>query len=357
MYTVATHLVEVKSGLPFADFLHQHFFRPLNMQSTSLQREGARAKGLQDRIATGYIWSKETSMYHGFQSPDCPEGQGAGSIITSVNDFIRWVKALVNRENPINEHVYQGLVRMRTLMNPDARRLKPFTSPAVYAAGMEVYYYRGHMVSGHNGVIPGFASRFFFLPEFKFGAVILSNSAGGGPVATILTRELIDRVLGVSDTERSRRNQGNTTTLSANVKSQTDQPKHKATRTTRKKDKVQQLRASVISHPQPQETPLDAYMGRYWNSGYHFLSVDVKDEKLFIDATDRSMGFSLTFEHVSGGTKYIAHLEDFLEGGDDLVPAKFIFEDGQAVRLGLHLEKSLKDMIWFERVAHSTRQS
>ena len=70
MYTVATHLIEVKTHQPFSDFLHQRFFAPLGMQSTSLQPASARATGREQRIATGYIWDKESSTYRGFQSPD-----------------------------------------------------------------------------------------------------------------------------------------------------------------------------------------------------------------------------------------------------------------------------------------------
>ncbi|KAI9835255.1 MAG: hypothetical protein M1819_002399 [Sarea resinae] len=206
MFTVATHLVEVKSQQSFSDFLHERFFRPLGMQSTSLRPASAQAKGFGDRIATDYTWDKISSTYRGFHSPDCPEAQGAGSIITSVNDYIIWVKALMNREIPVNERVYHGLIRMRAFQNPNARRLKPYSSPIAYAAGLEVYYYRGHMVVGHDGAVPGFESYHFFLPGFKFGAVILGNSDGAGSIATIVAQELIDEVLEVPEAERLHRN-------------------------------------------------------------------------------------------------------------------------------------------------------
>jgi hypothetical protein len=110
------------------------------MESTYLQPGNARAQGASNRIATGYHWNKETPQYRGFQSRDCPEGQGAGSFLTSVNDFIRWAKALMQREAPINTRVYQGLLRLRSFPNPNARMLKPFTLPTMHAAGIEMYY-------------------------------------------------------------------------------------------------------------------------------------------------------------------------------------------------------------------------
>ena len=95
--------------------------------------------------------------------------------------------------------------------------------------------------------------------------------------------------------------------------------------------------------------PLDAYIGEYWHPGYHTLIVQTRGDKLFIDATDCSMGFTLTFDHICEQTKYVAHLSDILEGGDDSVQAELIFEGDRAVKLGLHLEDALKEMIWFER--------
>lgn len=340
MYTVATHLIEVKTHQPFSDFLHQRFFAPLGMQSTSLQPASARANGREQRIATGYIWDKESSTYRGFQSPDCPEAQGSGSVMSSANDWIKWVKALMNQEDPINERIYQGLVRMRTIMNPEGRRLKPHTSPSLYAAGLEVYFYRGHMVVGHMGMIPGFASRFFFLPDFQFGAVILGNAEGAGPVGSILARELIDTVLQVPEIERPRRP---TTAGSKN------REPNRSKNAEKKKQTNGKAKAPKPGNPQPHTRPLGDYVGRYRHPGYHELRVEIKDKNLFIDATDRSFGFSLSFEHLSGGKEYTAHLCDFLEGGDMPIEAEFVVENDRVVTLGLRLELTLREMIWFDR--------
>ncbi|PLB48255.1 putative D-aminopeptidase [Aspergillus steynii IBT 23096] len=348
MYTVATHLIEVKTKKRFSDFLYQRLFGPLDMQLTSLQPESARANGHGDRIATGHCWDKELDTYHGFQSPDCPEAQGAGSVMSSASDFVKWVKALMNREGPINERIYQGLIRMRAIRNPAARRLKPHTSPALYAAGLEVYFYRGYMVVGHFGVTAGFASRFFFLPDFNFGAVILGNADGAGPVGTILARELIDTVLKVPEIERPRRK------TSTNAKNKTPGQPKDAGKKNQAKSKAKTQKPGI---PQPQAMLLSNYIGIYRHPGYHKLTVEVKDEKLFINATDRSFGFTLLFEHLSEGAKYTAHLSDFLEGGDDPVEAEFVIDEGRVVRLGLHLEPALREMIWFDKRLEGDRPS
>ncbi|EEP80003.1 predicted protein [Uncinocarpus reesii 1704] len=356
MYTVATYLIEAKTGQSFSNFLQARFFEPLDMQSTSLQPQSARVKGFGDRIATGYAWNKKKKAYSGFQAPDCPEAQGAGSIITSVNDFIRFLKALINQEGPISKRLYQGLVRMRTFENPNLQWLKPGSSPNMYAAGIEAHFYRGYLVLGHDGCVPGFGSHFFFLPDFKFGCFVAGNAESGATIGTILRKQLIDAVIGVPKLEHWHRNKKNATQPQSKgdlFVSQRLKPSVKRGLAPQNKAKNGQRHSMDSIEPQPQEKPLSTYLGTYWHPGYHTLVLQIENDKLFIDATDRSMGFSLTFDHVHGQTKYTAHMSDFLEGGDVPLDAEFIFEGEKVVKMGLSLDQQLKEMIWFERLEQS----
>lgn len=380
MYTVATHLVEIKSKKSFSEFLDDRIFTPLNMNSTTLQPANAHAKGWKDRMAKGYIW--QNNAWRGFDPPDCPEGQGAGSVISSANDFIKWTKALLYREGPVNDRVYQGLTKLRSIVNPNARRLKAHTTPAIYTAGMEMYYYRGNMVIGHDGTIPGFRSRFVFMPDLKFGAIVMGNSAGAGGAATTIIRALMDEVLGIpierrpsQNTKQKREKNDHKKDLALHSKPhqddtrdsqvrlndepqtqtlQSDQYRNKGKDSQHKKTQEQKKQGKKpASHkqtpPPPQETPLEAYVGRFWNAGYRAMTVTIKNNHLFIDATDRSNGFTMTFEHVKDQTDYIAQARDVIELEDEPVDAKFVFEEGKAIKMGLDLEPAIKQMIWFER--------
>lgn len=398
MFTVATHLIEETTQTSFSDFLDGYIFKPLQMDSTTLQPARAVSKGWGARMARGYIWEE---VWRGFDPQNCPEGQGAGSVVSNANDFIKWVKALLYQEGPINHRVYQGLTKMRSIVNPTSRRLKPHTTPANYTAGMETYYYREKMVVGHDGNIPGFSSRFVFMPDLKFGAVVFGNSAGASGAATTIVRALMDEILGVpmEDFVLQSNNKGRETTLhelpTAPKTSSRKQEYVQANNspTGRPKNRIQKL-ASFETSPEsqdqpsvqgkdernrskkgknkgtqqpqgqekrrgkpqkqnklssPQKTPLDVYVGAYRNAGYHAMAVQTKDDQLFVDATDRSMGFTITFEHIKDQTLYIAHLKDEIEADDDPISAEFVFERGKAVKMGLDLEPAIKEMIWFER--------
>lgn len=342
MFTVATYLVEKKSGLSFPDFLEEHFFQPLAMNSTNLQPERARTKGLAGRIATGYAWNEDNKTYHGFQAPDCPEAQGAGSIITSVNDYIKWVKAMMNHEAPITKDIYDGLVKPRAFHSTSFENLRPFTSLTSIGAGWEVHFYRGHMVVSHAGSVPGFGSHHFFLPDFKFGGAIFGNSGGAGNVAAILAQELIDEVLKVPEAERPDWNKIESELGDDGGEDEEDEEDGEG-------ERLQNVYPDIMQS-QPQTRPLGAYTGEYSNPGYHGLTVQIKDDKLFVDAMDRSFGFTLVFDHVREQTKYIARLCDHLDEGDEPLRAEFVFKGDRAVRMGLHLEIELEELIWFDRV-------
>ncbi|XDG08897.1 hypothetical protein ABKA04_008512 [Annulohypoxylon sp. FPYF3050] len=369
MYSAAAHLVAEKSGQTFNDFLEERIFRPLNMTSTSLQPASAIAKGFGDRLARGHAWIQDDEKYIEFPQLTSIEGEGAGCVITSANDFIKWVKALLNHEGPISEKVYRGLTKIRAVSDPENKFSRRFESAEVYAAGMEMYWYRGYAIISHYGSVPGFRSRFFFIPEMNFGACFMGNSADSvnGP----LSRQLINAVLNLppvprsparKDKNKTKKTPKPTQTLAIRLKDQpTDQPettpdeskdgkpKNETTAEGPQKPKPKNP-SQKEKKPRPQTKPLSDYVGNYWHPGYRRLTVTIKDDKLFIDGPDRSYyGLTLTFEHVSNQTKYTACLHYHNEPYEDHVRAEFVFdESGRAVRMGLKLEAELKHLIWFE---------
>jgi Beta-lactamase class C and other penicillin binding proteins len=72
MYTVATHLVEVKSGQDFGTFLEERFFKPLDMASTTLQPSSARSKGLNPAWQLATHGKEPTQTYRGLRKSRLP---------------------------------------------------------------------------------------------------------------------------------------------------------------------------------------------------------------------------------------------------------------------------------------------
>ncbi|KAM0281085.1 hypothetical protein ACHAO9_010925 [Fusarium lateritium] len=364
MYTVLTHLIEVKTEQSFGEYLQQRIFTPLRMASSSLQPENAKARGHGNRLAKGHIWDKKTSSYREIEATDCPEGQGAGSVVTSVNDFIKWIKALLNREGPINEDIYQDLVRPRSSRPVTNRQKKANIDRLSYAAGMDSYWHGDHAVFGHSGDITGFGSRFVFLPELKFGAVVMGNSSGTNSVAAQLFRELIEDVASPRHDQLSpahinfdsqARNQhgaslrGNTAQREKD-KGTADKARKGSKETLKEKEKMSKTNKSPTETTKQHDLELVSYIGNYWNPGYRNMKVETKTGQLFIDATDRSLGFTAYLEHQGDGLLFDAHVRDTFDTGAEILRTEFVIDNGAVVRMGIDLEPLVNDLIWFDRV-------
>ena len=168
--------------------------------------------------------------------------------------------------------------------------------------------------------------------------MIVGNSDDANNIAAIVYRELIDDLLNVPEDERPDWN-----------RQSHEDGEHDAVRDKKRIDDLKVEMRNGGRGDLEQKMPFSAYTGRYWNAGYKWMDVDIKDDELFIDASDRSMGFYLTFEHICDQTKYIAHQSDFVEGGDIQIGAEFVFEGEKVVRLGLEIDEDLDEMIWFDR--------
>jgi hypothetical protein len=211
----------------------------------------------------------------------------------------------------------------------------------------------------------------------------MGNSGGVGTVSNAICRQLIDAVLKVPEPEpqpqtKSKKKQKSAGAAQGNIPLRQKPETSNQSKSTAKEGKKGKKEgnnhqpkpnqgpaneatpgsatepstknAQADETPPSREIPLTAYVGKYWHPGYHSMNLQIQDGKLFIDATDRSMGFTLTFEHSSDPTRWTAYLCDMFEGGEDPVRAKFVLEDGRATKMGLDLEPVLKEFIWFDVV-------
>lgn len=341
MYTVATHLIETVSGSSFSNFLRHNFFDPLSMSSTHLGPAASKAAGLADRIATGHAWVEATNTFTLLDAHDQPEAHGAGSIITSVNDYIKWVRAMMDAEPPISKEIQHDLLKPRILNDPDwdDEQDASMTSWIGYGMGWESRYYRGVRIVAHNGLYHGFGSTHFFAPARNFGAVILGNADSMDQLGPILQAELTDVLLSVPEAERP----------DWDARASSSEADYEAKIAEENLELRRTLCPRYNGTLEPQKIPLVAYTGQYWNAGYHSLKVEIKNDQLYIHGSDRSNVLIVRFEHVCDQTMYVAHLLDYAGGADSEVAAEFRFQGGEVVKMGIKLEEALEGFIWFDK--------
>ncbi len=160
-YSLLSLIVEVRSGMPFAQFLKKNIFEPLKMNNSLAYEQGFST--IPNR-AYGY-----TASGNGFTRTDqslTSSVLGDGGIYTSVNDLFRWDQALYTTK----------LVGEKWLKLAFAPGVLSTDFPnSHYGFGWYVGSYRGLREIWHYGETRGFTTRIARFPEKKFTLVILTN--------------------------------------------------------------------------------------------------------------------------------------------------------------------------------------
>lgn len=344
MYTVATHIIEQVTKTTFPEYLKTTFFEPLQMNSTNIQPSAAIANGLGERLAKAYVWRADLNELVEIDMPEAPEAQGAGSVVTCVNDYIKWVRAAMYHKETVTEAVSKAMIKQRMIRFQNYEYSLPYTSTMICCSGWNSFHYRGRLLVSHAGEIDGVGTYHFFMPDQKFGGCIFTNGTFGRHLGYTIAFELIDSLLEVTGKELV----------------DWDEEVHKIEGTDADYkppdfDAIAKSLYPELTIREPNPLPLDAYVGNYTNKGYHTLTVEIKDGDLFIDGSDRSLGFKLAIFHVSGQIMFAGHLhmcDQF--GGTPISFEQVQFKvDGasRVVSLGIGLEPELEDeLIWFDKI-------
>jgi CubicO group peptidase (beta-lactamase class C family) len=336
MYTVACHLVQTVTGESLGGFLKQRIWDPLEMGGTYFDIPGVEEAGCKDELVRPYRWNGEMGCFVEGTWLVQPEGYGAGSVYSCAEDHAKWIRCMLKRGGPFSETSHEELVKPRIVVEPEQSPKNGF-GYSLYALGWEVDTYRGHTVIGHDGGMPGFCSLMRYLPYQDWGFVVLGNSNGAAEVARTLFWSLVDDALEIPKMERM---------------DWADFFKKELEDFNGKKDDEAFLVATV---PYSDVLPLERYVGKYVNAGYHGLAFEIKDDKLFAGCSDRSFPFTLTLRHLSGQS-FVADLYD-LSDAEITTKKKAVFDvEGEKVKsLGISFVEELPDeLVWFDRVEKGT---
>lgn len=340
MYSAASYVVQVKRGLSFEQAMQKYMYQPLRMHSTCQLLSTIKERDQQDRLAVGYsLLDDDMTPVH---PTECPDAQGCGQTMSTVDDIGKWIKALVHVEAPFSKDLVAQLTSPRIRQEAeDERSSAPFA-----ALGWDVVDYCGVTVIMHRGTEAGFQSNHFFVPEFEFGGAMFANSDCGDLVISGLTYRLID--------EAMRTTPGRDAEFMWSGSSEEDSEDDSDSSSDSDNDEeIRELQLELcpgLEKPEVLALPLSAYTGFYLHDGYHHLKVETKDDALFIKARDRAMAMDIRFMHVAQNTKFIACAHILADQEDFYVKAEFKLVNGKSVRLGIQFETRLEEYIWFDKV-------
>ncbi|KEQ75228.1 beta-lactamase/transpeptidase-like protein [Aureobasidium namibiae CBS 147.97] len=341
MYAVATHIIETLSGHTFSSFLHENIFKPLSMDTTFLQPSEVYAADLASRFATPFYHENDT--YHQATHQEVPEFQGAGSIQTTPSDYIKFIAAMLHHnKSPITQTIYDGVTRPRVMRNSkhSLDDFNPTSSAVAYALGWDIKYRSSQQIVSHDGVITGYGSSMFFLPDRRFGAVFIGNSSAAFGVCQILQSEIIDEFLSTPKEQRFDLSRGQ-------LERQVAQEERKMKKLTRNRERRKQARGTL-------EVPAEKYCGTFFNAAYRGVTIEMQDGDLYIDAADRSEPFDMVLEHVKDNREFRGYITaDDGRGEDGIAVEVRLDEKDDVVAVGFNWDPELgsKYFFWHERTA------
>jgi len=285
-------------------------------------------------LAHGYRWEKSSGNYVEIKSYSQPEGQGAGLVFSCVKDYARWVHALLQRKVPgLSDSTQNEVITPRIIIADESEGKVPFYGQAYYALGWVIQQFRGKTVIGHWGSMTGFQSSVRWVPELGWGLVTMGNSNGGNDVADVVFSVLADELLDIP--------------VGDHVGWRAFQQKRNEDTDEEKDERFFGLDPDDVL---PMRLPLMEYGGKYHNDGYHDIVLQIKNDRLWADCSDRCFPFTLWFEHLSGDD-FLVDIWDILENEGRKVKSKFRIDTKKNVNaLGIAFEEEMEsEMIWFTR--------
>jgi CubicO group peptidase (beta-lactamase class C family) len=182
-------IIEDVSGTTLERYFQERIFQPLGMSNTGLVRSAPIAA----RLATGYTLGR-----HGAQVvPDRDWITAAGGgIYSTTSDIARFMTALIRGDT----HGHGPVLDPAALVKMFDAHYRPDPRLPGWGLGFIRAEAGAYRLVGHDGVVPGFNSKFLVAPDDGVGVVAFTNGSQGAFLwlQTELKRLLCD-LLGVPD--------------------------------------------------------------------------------------------------------------------------------------------------------------
>ncbi|PKS13286.1 hypothetical protein jhhlp_000057 [Lomentospora prolificans] len=345
-YMTIQHAIETITGKSCGDMYEEVVFKPLGMNSSTVDVKQAQAMSCP--LATGAAYFNEA-----FETHPCRESQlvGQGGVISNVADMTKYIRAMINKELLLSKESQASLLTPLSIGNTMHTKHQ---SNELYAAGWMISSYRGKLLAHHTGGVPGYFGIAGFFPELQWGAVVMTNGDLPGMCASgALFYRLMDDYLEIPESDRI--DQGAKLEGFITMK---DQGYLKARET----------HLTQLSDPQkPHSLPLEEYAGTYTHPAYRDITFVVAEPEADLPVAEKTTKvlhalkekseWDVVFdlEHLSG-EHFICYINTLVRSPmvHEACPAEFnVGPDGKVRRLGIQFSQFLsssKETIWFDRI-------
>lgn len=181
---LAGYIIERVSGQTFDDYIEQHIFKPLEMNSSSFRQP--LPENLAPNMSNAYILASDEPKPFEIIGP-----YPAGSLSSTSTDMANFMIA----------HLQNGKFGDAQILEPETAKLMHSRLFAMdeKANGMAHGFYEesrnGHRIIGHGGDTVSFHSDLHLIPDANVGFFMSQNSAGKGQSAlrTVIWNAFINR--------------------------------------------------------------------------------------------------------------------------------------------------------------------
>jgi CubicO group peptidase (beta-lactamase class C family) len=166
-YVVLGMVVGKVSGKPFADFLRDRIFLPLNMKQTVAYENGKSA--VADRA---YGHTHETGSWREMDQSPTSATLGDGGVYSSLDDLARWDQALASNTLLSAAEMAAAITPVKV---PDGSVQEPDGTPAAYGFGWFLNPYHEHRRMWHYGETVGFRTTIQHFTDDRLTIIVLCN--------------------------------------------------------------------------------------------------------------------------------------------------------------------------------------
>lgn len=350
MFMTLSYVLESITGAWLGDFMRERIWLPLGMTQTFFTPSDATAHG-EGRLATGYQWDNETQSYVSVPWEDSRIESGAGSIISTVLDYAKYLNAMIDEAPNLPKEWYTEMKTPRSVVAP-ADDKHNLTGPQLYTLGWFILNYRGNDIYYHSGAVTGFGAIMAFIPSRRWGFAAMGNTEDAfNPFATALLVHLVDDLEHIPDHDRFDW---------ISLEDEQEEDEQRKLRNARSL-----LYPSLPSKPLPLTLPLESYCASYHHPGYGNITISISppstrvpmlgdpDYVLHVYRTSETDPYESYLEHVSG-EHFVAWLVDGLAPKGpvrDAVRLEFVIAaNGTPLEVGIELEPDMAgEKIWFKK--------
>ena len=159
-YFLLSLMVERIEGRPLGQVLRDRIFEPLDMTQTRM----ADPEDIVPHRAAGYYVNGTMDLVN--RDPTQTSSTlGAGGIVSTVHDMVKWDEALYGT----------GLLSAESKEAMWTPVFLPGGRSTSYGFGWRTGEYRGRWTVGHTGMVAGFVAAFLRIPEEEMAVIVFAN--------------------------------------------------------------------------------------------------------------------------------------------------------------------------------------